>query len=56
MNIPLTFDDIQQSLLSFQQQYGGRCQLAQGETFLLMPTRFGEGYLRGISLREGLEL
>ncbi|MEO0644546.1 MAG: AraC family transcriptional regulator [Cyanobacteria bacterium J06650_10] len=56
MKIPLTFDDIHQSLQSFQQQYGGRCQLAQGETFLLMPTRFGEGYLRGISLREGLEL
>lgn len=56
MKIPLTFDDIQQSIQGFQKQYGGRCQLAQGETFLMMPARFGEGYLRGISLREGLEL
>lgn len=56
MDISLTFDNIQQAAKEFQQKYGGSCQLATCETILLMPAVFGQGYLRGIHLREGLDL
>ena len=56
MDISLAFNEIQQVAKDFQQTYGGSCQLAGRETVLLMPTMIGQGYLRGINLREGLDL
>ena len=56
MDISLAFNDIQQVTKDFQQTYGGNCQLTRRETILLMPTVIGQGYLRGINLREGLDL
>ena len=56
MDISLAFDDIQTVAKDFQQTYGGNYQLASRETILLMPTMIGQGYLRGINLREGLDL
>ena len=56
MDISLAFNEIQQVAKDFQQTYGGSCQLASRETILLMPAVIGQGYLRGINLREGLDL
>ena len=56
MDISLAFDDIQTVAKDFQQTYGGNYQLASRETVLLMPAVIGQGYLRGINLREGLDL
>ena len=56
MDISLAFNEIQQVAKDFHQTYGGSCQLASRETILLMPTMIGQGYLRGINLREGLDL
>ena len=56
MDIILSFDDIQKTAKEFQKKYGGNVQLASRETVLLMPPTIGKGYLRGINLREGLDL
>ncbi|MEM8613664.1 MAG: AraC family transcriptional regulator [Cyanobacteria bacterium P01_H01_bin.105] len=56
MDISLAFNDIQTVAKDFQQTYGGNYQLASRETVLLMPAVIGQGYLRGINLREGLDL
>lgn len=56
MDISLAFNDIQTVAKNFQQTYGGNYQLASRETVLLMPAVIGQGYLRGINLREGLDL
>ncbi|MEO0868453.1 MAG: AraC family transcriptional regulator [Cyanobacteria bacterium J06642_11] len=55
-SISLSFNDIQQIAKDFQQTYGGNYQLASHETILIMPAMVGQGYLRGIKLRDGLDL
>lgn len=56
MKVSLSFTDIQHAMQEFQQQAGGRCQLSPKETAFLLPPTLGQGYLRGISLRDGLDL
>ncbi|MEM1367370.1 MAG: helix-turn-helix transcriptional regulator [Cyanobacteria bacterium P01_H01_bin.15] len=56
MDLSLSFDNIQRAAKDFQRRYGGNFELASQETILLMPATFGQGYLRGINLRPGLDL
>ncbi|MEM9217854.1 MAG: AraC family transcriptional regulator [Cyanobacteria bacterium P01_F01_bin.150] len=56
MNIVLSFNDLQQAAQEFQRKYGGKVQLASRETVLLLPDKFGRGLIRGINLRQGLDL
>ena len=56
MKVALSFTDIQQATQEFQQQAGGDRQLSIGETVLCLPATLGQGYLRGLNLRDGLDL
>ncbi|MEM0979980.1 MAG: AraC family transcriptional regulator [Cyanobacteria bacterium P01_H01_bin.58] len=56
MEVSLAFTDIQQATKEFQQQAGGNCQRQDKENILFFPAALGKGYLRGINLREGLDL
>ena len=56
MKVALSFTDIQQATQAFQQQAGGDRQLNIGETVLCLPATLGQGYLRGLNLRDGLDL
>ena len=56
MKVDLSFTDIQQATQEFKQQAGGNRQLSAKETTLFLPPTLGQGYLRGINLRDGLDL
>ncbi|MEL6397648.1 MAG: AraC family transcriptional regulator [Cyanobacteria bacterium J06626_4] len=56
MKVALSFTDIQQATQEFQQQAGGDRQLSVGETVLCLSATLGQGYVRGLNLRNGLDL
>lgn len=56
MKIELSFTEIQRAIADFEQQVGGQCQLEPSETLFRFPASLGQGYLRGIQLRDGLDL
>ncbi|MEM0979982.1 MAG: AraC family transcriptional regulator [Cyanobacteria bacterium P01_H01_bin.58] len=56
MRVTISFADIQRATQEFQQQTRGDRQLSTKETALFLPLTLGQGYLRGINLRDGLEL
>ena len=56
MKVSISSTDIQRATEEFQQQTGGSRQLSPKETVLFLPLPLGQGYLRGINLRDGLEL
>lgn len=56
MDISLSFIDIQKAVTKFQRGVGGDCQFENRETILFFPASLGQGYLRSLKLREGLEL
>ncbi|MDB9527185.1 AraC family transcriptional regulator [Oscillatoria sp. CS-180] len=56
MEVSLAFTNIQHATQEFQKQAGGTRQLQSTETALFFPTTLGQGYMRGIHLRDGLDL
>ena len=56
MKIELSFTEIQQAIADLQRNYDNQLQLESNEVFLTLPPSLGNGYLRGIRLREGLDL
>ena len=56
MQVSLSFTDIQQATQEFQQQAGGTRQFSVKETAFFLPLTLGQGYLRVINLRDGLDL
>lgn len=56
MNISLSFIDIQKAVTKFQRRVGGDCQFENRETISFFPAALGQGYLRSLKIREGLEL
>ncbi|MEO1296030.1 MAG: AraC family transcriptional regulator [Cyanobacteria bacterium J06636_16] len=56
MKVSLSFADIQRATQEVQQQTGGNRQLSTKETAFFLPLTLGRGYLRGVNLRDGLDL
>ncbi|MEL7316295.1 MAG: hypothetical protein AAFN08_15335, partial [Cyanobacteria bacterium J06559_3] len=56
MDVSLALTNIQQATQEFQQQAGGDRRLGRKETTLFFPPTLGQGYMRGVHLREGLDL
>ncbi|MEM6591559.1 MAG: AraC family transcriptional regulator [Cyanobacteria bacterium P01_C01_bin.73] len=56
MKASLSFTDIQDVIQELQQQTGGGSQFDTKETALFLPRSLGQGYLRGLNLRDGLDL
>ncbi|MEO0409802.1 MAG: AraC family transcriptional regulator [Cyanobacteria bacterium P01_A01_bin.135] len=56
MKVSLSFTDFQRATKEFQRQAGGDRQLEHRETALFLPPALGQGYIRGVHLRDGLDL
>lgn len=56
MAIELSFNDIQQEILSFQSGFERQLDLEPSEACLPLPPSLGTGYLRVSKVREGLEV
>ncbi|NEQ47711.1 MAG: helix-turn-helix transcriptional regulator [Leptolyngbya sp. SIOISBB] len=56
MKVSISSTNIQRATQEFQQQTGGNCQFGDNETALFLTLPLGQGYLRSINLRDGLEL
>ncbi|OKH28510.1 helix-turn-helix transcriptional regulator [Chroogloeocystis siderophila] len=56
MDVSLTFTDFQSALDEFRQQTGADRHFYDCETYLTLPKTLGQGNVRSIQLRDGLEL
>ncbi|MEM1367368.1 MAG: AraC family transcriptional regulator [Cyanobacteria bacterium P01_H01_bin.15] len=56
MTFELSFTELQKEITDFQSIFIGQFPLESGETLLHIPPFLGNGYVRGLRLREGLDL
>ncbi|MEM9217730.1 MAG: helix-turn-helix transcriptional regulator [Cyanobacteria bacterium P01_F01_bin.150] len=60
MKIELSFTELQEAIADFQRQFTNQLhsdlQSETGEALLIVPSWMGNGYIRGVRLRDGLDL
>lgn len=56
MKTRLSFEDVQQAIADLNRDYRSQLKLESNESMVMFPPTLGNGYVRGIRLREGLDL
>ena len=56
MKTRLSFEDVQQAIADLHRDHRSQLKLESNESMVMFPPTLGNGYVRGIRLREGLDL